>query len=278
MKYRHAYHAGNFADVHKHVALLHLVSALQRKPKGFLYLETHAGRGHYDLGGEAAAGYVALRAAERVAPATTPALLAYLEAEAALAGPKGGYAGSPLLAARALRAADRGVCCEVQPPELRALERALAEFTPRARLHCQGGDGFHALREYLPPPERRALVAIDPPYEELRDFERVLESMALAVQRLANATVMAWYPIKDERTLKPWRLRAASSIGVPLLALELWLHPRDAAVALNGSGLLVANPPYLFDAEAGAWQAELARLLGAGLQGGQSLQWLVHGN
>jgi len=278
MKYRHAYHAGNFADVHKHVALLHLITALQRKPKGFVYLETHAGRGHYELGGEAEAGYLALRAAERIAPAMTPAVLAYLEAESALAAGKGGYAGSPLLAARALRAADRGVCCEVQPPELRALERALGEYTPLARLHCQGGDGFHALREYLPPPERRALVAIDPPYEEARDFERVIESTALAVQRLANATVLAWYPIKDERTLAPWRLRAAEAIGAPLLALELWLHPRDAAVALNGSGLLVANPPYQFDAEAGAWQAELARLLGAGASGGQSLQWLVHGH
>ena len=278
MKYRHAYHAGHFADVHKHVALLHLISALQRKPKGFLYLETHAGRGHYELGGEAEAGYVALRTAERIAAATTPAVRAYLDAEAALGTAKGGYAGSPLLAAQALRAADRGVCCEVQPPELRALERALGEYTPRARLHCQGGDGFHALSEYLPPPERRALVAIDPPYEEARDFERVLESMAQAVQRLANATVLAWYPIKDERTLAPWRLRAASSVGAPLLALELWLHPRDAAVALNGSGLLVANPPYQFDAEAGAWQAELARLLGAQVHGGHSLQWLVHGH
>jgi len=278
MKYRHAYHAGNFADVHKHVALLHLITALQRKPKGFLYLETHAGRGHYELGGEAGAGFVALRAAERIAPAASPAVLAYLEAESSLAATRGGYAGSPLLAAHALRATDRGVCCEVQPPELRALERALAEFTPGARLHCQGGDGFHALREYLPPPERRALVAIDPPYEESRDFERVLESMTQAVQRLANVTVLAWYPIKDERTLSPWRLRAASAIGAPLLALELWLHPRDAAVALNGSGLLVANPPFQFDVEAAAWQAELARLLGAGLHGGQSLQWLVHGH
>jgi 23S rRNA (adenine2030-N6)-methyltransferase len=278
MKYRHAYHAGNFADVHKHVALLHLVAALQRKPKGFLYLETHAGRGHYELGAEADAGYLALRSAERMAAAETAPLQAYLAAESALAGSKGGYSGSPLLAAQALRTVDRGVCCELQPPELRALERALAEYTPAARLHCQGGDGFHALREHLPPPERRALVAIDPPYEESRDFERVLESMTHAVQRLANVTVLAWYPIKDERTLSAWRLRAAATVGAPLLALELWLFPRDAAVALNGSGLLIANPPFQFDVEAGAWQAELARLLGAEIRGGHSLQWLVHGH
>jgi 23S rRNA (adenine2030-N6)-methyltransferase len=277
MKYRHAFHAGNFADVHKHVALLQLVAALQKKPKGFLYLETHAGRGRYDLSGaeqsEAQGGILALRAAAKLAPPHDPALQAYLAAVTGLASDPHDYPGSPLLAAQALRAADRAICCELQAPESRALERTL-EHWPRARV--QLGDGFHALSEHLPPVERRALVLIDPPYEEHADFERALAGTQAALQRLANATVMLWYPVKDERDLAPWLARATAAIAAPLLRLEIWHLPRDNSVALNGSGLLVVNPPWQFDEQAAAWQPELVRLLGAESRGGSTLQWLVH--
>jgi 23S rRNA (adenine2030-N6)-methyltransferase len=279
MKYRHAFHAGNFADVHKHVALLQLVTALQKKSKGFLYLETHAGRGRYELSGgeqsEAQHGILALRNAARTAAPRDPALQAFLAAVTALASDPHDYPGSPLLVAQALRAVDRGICCELLAPECRALERTL-EHWPRMR--SQQGNGFQALGQHLPPIERRALVLIDPPYEEHADFERALSGAQAALQRLANTTLLLWYPVKDQRDLAPWLARAATLLAVPLLSLELWLHPRDSTVALNGSGLLVVNPPFQFDVQAAGWLPELGTLLGAEAQGGTAVRWLVHGH
>ena len=253
MKYRHSFHAGNFADVHKHVTLLALIAALQRKDKGFLYLETHAGRGLYDLhsadthqGAEARLGIGALQAAN----SDSPQVSAYLEALARARGDSNApeaYAGSPVLAALSLRTQDRGICCEIQAAECRALERALNIY-PRMRCECV--DGYQALGAHLPPAERRALVLIDPPYEEQADdLQRAGDGIAKALARLANAVVALWYPIKDDRDLAPWLARMAAQLAVPALVAELWLHPRDARVGLNGSGLLIANPPYQLDVE-----------------------------
>jgi 23S rRNA (adenine2030-N6)-methyltransferase len=280
MKYRHSFHAGNFADVHKHVTLLALIGALQRKDKGFLYLETHAGRGLYDLhsadthqGAEARLGIGALQATH----CDSPQVDAYLEALARARGncnaPEA-YAGSPVLAALALRAQDRGICCEIQAAECRALERALNIY-PRMRCECV--DGYQALGAHLPPPERRALVLIDPPYEEQADdLQRAGDGLGKALSRLANAVVALWYPIKDDRDLAPWLARMAARLPVPALVAELWLHPRDARVGLNGSGLLIANPPYQLDVEMAKWLPALGAALGATRQGGTSVRWIAH--
>jgi 23S rRNA (adenine2030-N6)-methyltransferase len=285
MKYRHSFHAGNFADVHKHVTLLALIAALQRKDKGFLYLETHAGRGLYDLhsadthqGAEARLGIGALQAAHGgSAPSDSPQVSAYLEALERARGncnrPEA-YAGSPVLAALALRAQDRGVCCEIQAAECRALERALNIY-PRMRCECV--DGYQALGAHLPPPERRALVLIDPPYEEQADdLQRAGDGIGKALARLANAVVALWYPIKDDRDLAPWLARMAAQLPVPALVAELWLHPRDARVGLNGSGLLIVNPPYQLDVEMAKWLPALGGALGATRQGGTQVRWIAH--
>jgi len=280
MKYRHSFHAGNFADVHKHVTLLALIAALQRKDKRFLYLETHAGRGLYDLhsadthqGAEARLGIGALQAAA----CDSPQVGAYLEALARArsnCNAPGIYAGSPVLAALALRAQDRGICCEIQAAECRALERALNIY-PRMRCECV--DGYQALGAHLPPPERRALVLIDPPYEEQADdLQRAGDGIGKALTRLANAVVALWYPIKDDRDLAPWLARMAAQLPVPALVAELWLHPRDARVGLNGSGLLIANPPYQLDVEMAQWLPALGAALGATRQGGTQLRWIAH--
>ncbi|MBS0387388.1 MAG: 23S rRNA (adenine(2030)-N(6))-methyltransferase RlmJ [Proteobacteria bacterium] len=280
MKYRHSFHAGNFADVHKHVTLLALIAALQRKDKGFLYLETHAGRGLYDLhgadthqGAEARLGIGALEAAR----CDSPQVRAYLDALARARGnanAPGAYAGSPVLAALSLRTQDRGVCCEIQAAECRALERALNIY-PRMRAECI--DGYRALNAQLPPPERRALVLIDPPYEEQADdLQRAGEAIGTALTRLANAVVALWYPIKDDRDLAPWLARMAAQLKAPALIAELWLHPRDARVGLNGSGLLIANPPYQLDAELAQWLPQLGAALGATRQGGTQVKWIAH--
>ena len=280
MKYHHSFHAGNFADVHKHVTLLALIAALQRKDKGFLYLETHAGRGLYDLtspdthqGAEARLGIGMLRDAT----VTSPAIIHYLEdlerARTNAALPTA-YPGSPVVAALALRAQDRGLCCEIQAADCRALERALNIY-PRMRCECV--DGYQALKAHLPPGERRALVFIDPPYEEQADdLAHAINAIGTVLARLANAVVALWYPIKDESGLHPALARAAETLAVPALISELWVHPRDARVGLNGSGLLIVNPPYQLDLEMQQWLPELGAALGAARQGGTLVRWIAH--
>jgi 23S rRNA (adenine2030-N6)-methyltransferase len=283
LKYRHRYHAGNFADVHKHVAVLALLTALQRKERGLLYLETHAGAGAYDLndpathrGAEARHGVLAVLAAATPGAAE---LNAYREAQLGWQHASAqSYAGSPVLAMRALRQQDRAVLCELLPPECRALERTLAG-APRVRIQCT--DGYQALAAHLPPAERRALVLIDPPYEQPPlEIEQAVAAVELILARLANAVVALWYPIKDEPWLAAWQSRAKARISAPTTALELWLYPRDSRVALNGSGLLVINPPYQFDAAARVWQAQLRALLEAArpetaAHGGEAVRVLV---
>jgi 23S rRNA (adenine2030-N6)-methyltransferase len=280
VKYRHSFHAGNFADVHKHVTLLALIGALQRKDKGFLYLETHAGRGLYDLGSadthqgsEARSGIGALLGAACTSPQIHVLLRALGEARER-SGEAQVYAGSPVLAAGALRAQDRGLCCEIQAAECRALERALRLY-PRMRCECT--DGYRALTAHLPPPERRALVLIDPPYEEQSDdLARATGAVGTVLKRLANAVIALWYPIKDDRDLAPWLARIAAELQVPALVAELWLHPRDARVGLNGSGLLIVNPPYQFDAGMQQWLPELGTAMGSDRQGGTLVKWIAH--
>lgn len=285
MKYRHRYHAGNFADVHKHVAVLALLAALQRKERGLLYLETHAGAGAYDLndpathrGAEARQGALAVLAARAL---HTPELTAYREALLQWrrdSGQMQAYAGSPVLATHALRSQDRALLCELLPAECRALERTLADI-PHVRIQCI--DGYAALAANLPPAERRALVLIDPPYEQpLLEIEQAMAAVDLALTRLANAVIAVWYPIKDEPWLAAWQARARAHLTAPATAFELWLYPRDSRVALNGSGLLVVNPPYLFDEAARLWQTELRVLLEAvrpeaAASGGEAVRVLV---
>jgi len=184
------------------------------------------------------------------------------------------YPGSALLIAQALRSQDRAICYELQPPEERALARALTPY-PRARAMC--GDGLAAIEAQLPPPERRALVLIDPPYEDTAaELKAGLDAVQRILGRLANALIALWYPIKDERTLAPWLAEAEKIIAAPVLLSELWLHPRDSRVALNGSGLLVVNPPYQFDQAAREWLPELGVALGAAAHGGTTLRWIVN--
>jgi 23S rRNA (adenine2030-N6)-methyltransferase len=274
MKYRHSYHAGNFADVHKHVATLALLASLARKDKGFLYLETHAGSGDYTASDEAGAGI------SRIADTRfkSEELAHYLKAVKAFRKWKGNpraYPGSPVLAAGELRAQDRGIAVEIQAPEARALERALG---PDTRMRAETGDGFQRLRAHLPPPERRALVLIDPPYEETRqDFERVTSSIEDALRRFESGVYCAWYPIKEAREIASWKTALSRAVSRTVLFSEVWIYPRDSRVGLNGSGLAIVNPPYQIDERMKVWQPELHAALDPARAGGQSVD-LVQGS
>jgi 23S rRNA (adenine2030-N6)-methyltransferase len=280
MKYRHTFHAGNFADVHKHVTLLALLNALKRKDKGFAYLETHGGRGAYELSQQSAEAvegrgrfdqgdyqadelrdFAALTADFRSHRTQTRA-----------------YPGSPVIAALQLRPQDRGVACEIVPAEERILEREI-QLNPRMRV--ERADGFERLRAWLPPPERRGLIFIDPPYEESRqDFDRVTAAIVDALQRFSTGVYAAWYPIKDEREVHAWLDGFARSVTnenktLETIAGELWLYPRDSKVALNGSGMLIVNPPYQLAERMEVWLPELRAQLDVGHPGGTRITKLT---
>jgi 23S rRNA (adenine2030-N6)-methyltransferase len=260
MQFRHSFHAGNFADVHKHVTLLALLAAMQKKDGGLLYLETHAGAGLYDLAHPKTEASRASQStlAELMAAAPAAAELQHYLSElarlrTALNNP-GAYPGSPLLAAAQLRPQDRAVLLEIVPSAARALKRALQGY-PHTLI--EEADGFARLRAFLPPRERRCLVLIDPPYEESTDFESVAAACKEALRRLHSAVIAAWYPIKDARTTNAWLARLAGILAADSAVAEWWLYPRDSRVALNGSGLLILNPPYQFAARMRTWLAEL---------------------
>jgi 23S rRNA (adenine2030-N6)-methyltransferase len=286
MQYRHAFHAGNFADVHKHIALLLLIGSLQKKVKGFHLLDTHAGEGLYDLHGdearrgiESAAGITRLATtAAEAGVAVLPPVRHYLEVVAQLRKVHGGtslYPGSPLLAAAVLRTVDTATCVESQAPVARALQRALdagaayRAVTPRVL----NADGYRSLRAQLPPPTRRGLVLIDPPYESRDEEEQVAAALAEGLSRFETGVFAVWYPVKKLRDAELWVARVIRGIERPTLAAEFCLHEADNSAALNGSGMLVVNPPFGFDNATQAWQAQLESLLGA--RGGSRVRWLV---
>ncbi|MBV6416881.1 MAG: Ribosomal RNA large subunit methyltransferase J [Steroidobacteraceae bacterium] len=275
MKYRHAFHAGNFADVHKHVALLALLRALQRKDKGIFFLDTHAGRGRYALdsgdartSGEAQRGVVVLLAMLREARAElAPELHDYatvIEAWRRRADARHDYPGSAVIAAEVLRPQDRGVAVEIQPGEFEALRKTLGRD---ARVTAEHGDGWQRLRALLPPAERRGLVVIDPPYEDTAgDFRAAEEAVRGAIERFETGVIALWYPIKDARDTDRWLGKLARGLTRPTIAAELWVHPPDSRAGLNGSGLVIVNPPFRFAERCDTWQPALAHALGA--QGG----------
>ena len=272
MKYRHSFHAGNFADIHKHVSLLALLAALKRKDKGFAYLETHAGRGLYDLSSPTEAA--AIGAGKFVASQYSAAelqdfarLIATLRAER---GRAHAYPGSPLIAARELRAQDRAVFCEQIHTQARALEKVL---DGTAQFRVEEGDGFERIRAWLPPQERRGLIFIDPPYEETRqDLERVISAAGDALQRFQTGVIAVWFPVKNERETASWITAFVRSVQRETLLSELWLYPRDSRVALNGSGMLIVNPPYLMAERMEVWLPELQAQLDVGHSGGTSVR------
>jgi 23S rRNA (adenine2030-N6)-methyltransferase len=274
MNYRHAFHAGNHADVLKHVALLALCDALLAKPAPVFALDTHAGRGLYALSGEAARRTaeaddgVAKLEASRAAAGFAPAIERYLGAIESCRGAHGAdaYPGSPWLLAHALRDDDRIACCELQEEEAAALRHAF-HFDPRVAVHRR--DGYAAMKALLPPNIEgrryaRGLVLVDPPYEaQLAEFDMALAALKEGIARWPQGVFALWYPVKQRRALQPF-LRAAGKLAPKAgggLRVELLVRPDDSPLRMNGSGMLLLNPPWRIEATLAPALVQLHALL-----------------
>lgn len=255
MNYKHAFHAGNHADVLKHIVLLALLEALKKKDTPFFVLDTHAGRGRYLLAapesrktGESDAGILRLMGEAKM-PEVVERYLRAVESNNPV-GALIAYPGSPLLVAQSLRDQDRLAACELQPEEAQALKELFAH-DERVAVHAR--DGYGAMKAMLPPKIgavkfARGLVLVDPPYEVQDDeYPQIISSVRDALERWPQATFAIWYPIKQRRSLQPFFRKAAALPAKSVLLAELQVRPDDSPLRLNGSGMLVLNPPWQFD-------------------------------
>lgn len=243
MNYRHIYHAGNFADVIKHIGLLLCVDYLRRKEGGLCFIDAHAGAGRYDLQSEEAGKTgewrkgVGLLADRADAPADVAAYLDAIREDLR----EGHYPGSPLLIARNLRPQDRLIASELHPETFDALKASLAPF---ARARAMAMDAYQCVRAHIPPSERRGLVLVDPPFEKKDEFETLARQMAQWKKRWARGVFLMWYPIKAHLPVEALK-RAAREVGFArTFVLEALVGPRDAPLTLNGCGLILFNAPY----------------------------------
>ena len=280
MNYRHAFHAGNFADVIKHAALACILVHLRGKERGFRVIDPHAGAGLYDLASDEASrtgewregigrlteGRLSLDLQALVAP--------YLQAVAAT---NGGaelrrYPGSPLIALNFLRPQDRLVACELEPGAATALA---ANLRHDARARAVAIDGWMALKAYVPPKERRGVVVVDPPYEDKDEFTRLADAVAAAHRKWATGVFLLWYPIKDRAgpDLLAGALRR-SGIG-KILRAELELPPGGEPARLNGAGLIVVNPPWRLADELAQLLNGLGMVFRPGAGGRATVDWIA---
>jgi 23S rRNA (adenine2030-N6)-methyltransferase len=256
VNYRHGYHAGNFADVVKHIALVAIIEYLKKKDTGFSVIDTHGGRGSYDLSGEQAAktgeakaGIAALRSL-----VGEGALADYLR----LATGKV-YPGSPLIAAELLRPQDRLVAIEKHPEEFAALQGALAPFRNAV---VENGDGYSRLLKLLPPPSRRGLAVIDPPFEATDEFATLAQTVIAAVRKFATGTYLVWYPVKSEAQANAFAGEVLAA-GDVTKALTVDTTVAAAEGKLNRAALLVINPPFGLDSQMRAIAAQIVPRLKA---------------
>ncbi len=274
MNYRHAFHAGNFADVIKHIVLTRILLYLQEKPAAFRVIDTHAGAGLYDLesdearrSGESLTGIARILQA-RFSEAALPLVKPYLDVVRAY-NPTNvlkAYPGSPLIARALLRPQDRLTACELEPAARKELIESLRRDTQARVVDL---DGWTALPAFVPPNERRGLVLIDPPFEAKDEFERLAIGFAAAFKKWPSGSYLLWYPAKSRRAtddLARAVALAAASVkpAGKFLRLEFSVAPQAKDSALTSSGLLIVNPPWTLQGELKTILPELEKPLGQG--------------
>jgi 23S rRNA (adenine2030-N6)-methyltransferase len=277
MNYRHAFHAGNFADVMKHIILTRLIQYLKLKPAAFRVIDTHAGIGRYDLTGDEAqrspewkSGIQKLLdkglpgpAAELVAPYIA-AVRSENRGQALTA-----YPGSPLLARKLFRPQDRLSALELHPDDIKQLKTL---FAGDVQVRATGLDGWLALGAYVPPKEKRGIVLVDPPFEEDGEWQRLVEGLRIAHRKWATGLYALWYPLKERREINAFVTDLKSTNIARMLRAELLVDaPRDGT--LFGSGMILVNPPFTLENELNIVLPALARLFGEG-RGSARVEWI----
>ena len=288
MNYRHQFHAGNFADVMKHALLVRLLRDLQKKEKGYLFLDTHAGKGRYDLA-RAATGESLARKPEwpdgigrlwsHADPAMPAGVSDYLglvrdfdrRAGSLETSPRF-YPGSPWIARMLARPVDRLTFCERHPADAMALRQ---EFRGAPRISIQETDGYAEIRALLPPPERRALVLIDPPFEAQGEFALVVRALEAGLKRFPSGVFVIWFPLTARARVEEFLATVQALKPPSALVTELTIAGEASAVKMKGCGLLLLNPPWQFDRAASTILDYLSRALAQEPGGGTRVEWLV---
>lgn len=287
MNYRHAYHAGNFADVFKHIVLTRVLLYMQRKEPAIRVIDTHAGIGRYDLGSVEAGKTLEWRggieqvleakAKGSIPPAVLDLIAPYLDivegenpAENKDAHLRY-YPGSPVLTRRLMRAQDRLSALELHPQDAKALATL---FEGDYQTRVTELNGWLALGAHLPPKEKRGLVLVDPPFEVAGEFDRLGDGLLKAHRRFSTGTYMLWYPVKDRREVNRF-IGNLKDTGVPkILRLELMIRASSLEERFDGTGMIVVNPPYLLQEEMAKISPWLADLFGENKQGNFRIEWI----
>lgn len=277
LSYRHSFHAGNFADVLKHIVQLLIIESLQQKEKGFLYLDTHAGAGLYSLQSfeaektaefEQGVGYLWQRQdlletvkyyLDQVAKVNSQQKLRF-------------YPGSPLLAANLLRPQDRAILTELHPSDYPLLRK---NMQPYKNVQVKRDDGFQQLKAVLPPKERRGFILIDPPYELKEDYQLVVDAIVEGYKRFATGTYAIWYPVVLRQQIKKM-VRALEETQIrKILQIELGIRPDTAQRGMTASGMIVINPPWKLEAQMKAILPYLTNVLAPEGTGHWDLHWIT---
>lgn len=279
MNYSHAFHAGNFADVLKHLILVRLVEYLKKKDAAFRVIDTHAGIGSYDLTGEIAKrspewkdGIGRLLTAELPQKAV-PLVARYLDVirEMNPGDRLETYPGSPLLVRKLLRSQDRLSALELHPEYAKRLG---ALFEGDIQVRVNELDGWLALNAHVPPKEKRGIVLVDPPFEEKGEFIRLVDGLIKAHGKFAGGVYALWYPLKDTRAVHDF-MSALRDCGIPkMLRAELSIRPASNPPRLHGTGMIIVNPPFTLEGELRILLPALAQLLGDPGEGRHKLEWL----
>lgn len=280
MNYRHVFHAGNFADVVKHIILTRILAYLMRKEAPFRVIDTHAGVGLYDLRGAAAEktgewvdGIGRLIDSDLPGPAKA-LLTPYLDAVRAQ-NPDGElrfYPGSPLITRNMLRQQDRLMALELHPVDVEALRE---NFAGDFQVRVTHVDGWQALGTHLPPKEKRGLVLIDPPFEERNEFERMAQNLIKAHKRWPTGLYALWYPIKDAADVDKFVGMLKASAIPKILRLELTIRQPSNPPRLHGTGMIVINPPFVLEEEMRVLMPVLADVLSDEGRGRWTIDWVA---
>lgn len=280
MNYRHAYHAGNFADVVKHAVLARLIEYLKRKDKAFRVIDTHAGVGAYDLSsdeaqktGEWQDGIGRLLQAD-LKPQTANLLKPFLDAVRAM-NPQGGlqfYPGSPMISRFLLRKQDRLSAIELHPQDAATLRK---RFDGDIQTRVLELDGWLALGAHVPPKEKRGLVLVDPPFEKEGEFQRLVDGLVRAHRRWPGGIYALWYPVKDRAAVNRFRAELAATGIEKILDIRFDIRQPSVGARLDGTGMIVVNPPYSLEAELGELLPALKTILAETPKARWEVEWIA---